>query len=61
MASLVTVLSELVAAQKDGVLARYAIGGAVGATFYIEPAATEDIDVFVSSRSTRTSRQGVRP
>ena len=26
----------------DGILERYAIGGAVGATFYIEPAATQD-------------------
>jgi hypothetical protein len=34
--------------QADGVIGRYAIGGAVGATFYLEPAATLDIDVFVS-------------
>lgn len=27
---------------------RYAIGGAVGATLYLEPAATLDIDIFVS-------------
>lgn len=33
--------------QTDGVIERYAIGGAVGATFYIEPAATLDVDVFV--------------
>jgi len=33
--------------QTDGVIERYAIGGAVGATFYIEPAATFDVDVFV--------------
>ncbi len=32
----------------DGVIGQYAIGGAVGATFYLEPAATLDIDVFVS-------------
>jgi predicted nucleotidyltransferase len=32
----------------DGVIAQYAIGGAVGATFYLEPAATLDVDVFVS-------------
>ena len=32
----------------DGVFDAYAIGGAVGATFYVEPAATMDIDVFVS-------------
>lgn len=34
----------------DGVIGKYAIGGAVGATFYIEPAATYDIDVFISFR-----------
>ena len=33
--------------QSDGVIGRYAIGGAVGATFYLEPAATLDVDVFV--------------
>jgi len=33
--------------QADGVIDRYAIGGAVAATFYLEPAATEDVDVFV--------------
>lgn len=26
--------------QADGVIGKYAIGGAVGATFYLEPAAT---------------------
>ena len=34
--------------QADGIIGRYAIGGAVGATFYLEPVATLDIDVFVS-------------
>jgi hypothetical protein len=34
--------------QADGVIQRYAIGGAVGATFYLEPVATLDVDVFVS-------------
>lgn len=33
--------------QADGVIGRYAIGGAVGATFYLEPVATLDVDVFV--------------
>ena len=28
----------------DGVIGKYAIGGAVGATFYLEPSATLDID-----------------
>jgi hypothetical protein len=34
--------------QRDGVIGHYAIGGAVGATFYLEPAATLDIDIFVA-------------
>ena len=32
----------------DGVIEGYAIGGAVGATFYLEPVATLDVDIFVS-------------
>lgn len=32
----------------DGVIDHYAIGGAVGATFYLEPVATLDVDIFVS-------------
>jgi hypothetical protein len=31
----------------DGILEHYAIGGAVGASFYLEPVATLDMDVFV--------------
>jgi hypothetical protein len=31
----------------DGIVERYAIGGAVAATFYLEPVATLDVDVFV--------------
>jgi len=34
--------------QTDGVIQGYAIGGAVGATFYLEPVATLDVDVFVT-------------
>lgn len=34
--------------QADGVIGKYAIGGAVGAMLYLEPAATLDVDVFVS-------------
>jgi len=34
--------------QTDGVIDRYAIGGAVGATFYLEPVATLDVDVFIT-------------
>lgn len=35
----------------DGVIERYAIGGAVGATFYLEPVATLDVDIFVTFQS----------
>lgn len=35
------------ALQADGIIHHYAIGGAVAATFYLEPAATLDVDVFV--------------
>ncbi len=34
--------------EADGVIGKYAIGGAVGALFYLEPADTADVDVFVS-------------
>jgi len=34
-----------------GAVERYAIGDAVGATFYLEPVATLDVDVFVSFQS----------
>ena len=36
--------------QADGIIECYAIGGAVGATFYLEPVATLDVDVFISFR-----------
>ncbi len=34
--------------QADGVIGKYAIGGAVGARFYLEPAATVDLDIFAT-------------
>ena len=33
--------------ERDGVVGKYAIGGAMGATFYIEPVLTFDLDIFV--------------
>ncbi|MEO7300905.1 MAG: hypothetical protein ABI042_20255 [Verrucomicrobiota bacterium] len=36
--------------QADGVIERYAIGGAVGATFYLEPVATLDVAIFITFR-----------
>lgn len=41
--------------EADGVIDRYAIGGAVGATFYLEPVATLDVDVFVALEPQRGS------
>jgi hypothetical protein len=37
--------------QAAGVIGKYAIGGAVAATFYIEPTATYDIDIFISFKN----------
>jgi hypothetical protein len=34
----------------DGVIERYAVGEAVGATFYLEPVATLDVDIFIAFR-----------
>ena len=34
--------------EAEGVIGKYAIGGAVGATFYLEPSATDDVDIFVT-------------
>lgn len=45
---IIAVLNQM---REDGVVADYAIGGAVGATFYLEPVATLDIDVFVALES----------
>ncbi len=41
--------------QADGVIGKYAIGGAVGATLYLEPAATLDVDIFIALPTTPAS------
>ena len=38
------ILNQMVA---DGVIKQYAIGGAIGAIYYLEPFETSDVDVFV--------------
>lgn len=48
--SIAQVISVINQMEADGVVARYAIGGAVGATFYLEPVATLDVDIFVAFR-----------
>ena len=40
------VISTITQMQAEGVIDHYAIGGAVGATFYLEPVATLDVDIF---------------
>jgi hypothetical protein len=46
--SLEKVFSIIKQMEADGVIGRYAIGGAVGAIFWIEPFQTKDLDVFVA-------------
>ncbi len=45
------VLTTLNQMQADGIIDRFAIGGAVGATFYLEPVDTLDVDVFITFQS----------
>jgi hypothetical protein len=45
--SIARVISIINQMETDRVVERYAIGGAVGATFYLEPVATLDVDIFV--------------
>jgi len=46
MSSISQVIAMINRLEDDGVIERYAIGGAVGATFYLEPVATLDVDIF---------------
>jgi hypothetical protein len=39
----------------DGIIDRYAIGGAVGATFYLEPVSTLDVDIFMELNASQGS------
>lgn len=41
----ITVINQM---QADGIIKRYAIGGAIGATFYLEPVSTVDLDIFIT-------------
>lgn len=50
MNSISQIIAVINGLEKDGIIERYAIGGAVGATFYIEPVATLDVDIFVVFR-----------
>lgn len=52
------VLNEL---EREGVLSRYAIGGAMGATFYIEPFLTFDLDIIVVLPKTKAGLLTLAP
>ena len=52
------VLNEL---ELEGVFTRYAIGGAMAATFYTEPVLTFDLDVFVLLQSSATGLVSLAP
>ncbi len=47
MSSISQVIATINRMEEAGVIKRYAIGGAVAATFYLEPVATLDVDIFV--------------
>ena len=40
-------LKILLQLRAEGTIGRFAIGGAIAASFYVEAVATEDLDVFV--------------
>jgi len=46
--------------QAEGVIGKYAIGGAVGATFYLEPVATADVGIFVMLPTASGGARGCR-
>jgi hypothetical protein len=52
------ILNEL---ERDGVLNRYAIAGAMGATFYIEPLLTFDLDIIVLLPQTKSGLLTLAP
>ena len=58
VAAVIRIVNQMVS---DGVVELYAIGGAVGATFYLEPAATLDIDFFVLFRSEPNKLVSLQP
>jgi hypothetical protein len=48
-------LQVLNALEHEGVITRYAIGGAMAATFYAEPALTFDLDIFLHLSQPQTA------
>ncbi|CAN5780965.1 hypothetical protein BH20VER1_BH20VER1_24720 [soil metagenome] len=52
---ILAVISMINQMRAAGVIERYAIGGAVGATFHIEPVSTLDVDIFAAFEPTAGS------
>ena len=52
-------LQVLLRLRNEGLLARFAIGGAVAASYYVEAVATEDLDIFALLRATLESEHVV--
>ena len=52
---IVEVIATINRMQDDGVIESYAIGGAVGATFHLEPVSTLDVDIFVNFKGSGDS------
>lgn len=46
---------------KRGVIEKYAVGGAIGAMFYIEPFTTFDLDIFFSVQSSESGLMILAP
>lgn len=46
MSSISQVIALINQMENDGVIERYAVGGAVGATFFLKPVSTLDVDIF---------------
>ena len=58
MQKVLMVLNEMV---NDKIISDYAIGGAVAATFYVEPISTFDLDVFVLFPETKSGLLSITP
>src|SRR5579862_4213046 len=43
--------------ESDGIIGRYAIAGALAASYYMEPTSTEDIDILVSFETVSDGRK----
>jgi hypothetical protein len=60
MNTLADVFRVLIEMRRDGVVADYAVGGAMAILFYAEPTRTYDLDVFVVLEDTGASKDLAR-